>query len=253
MKSVILYYFSGSGNTLKVAMHVKETFEKKGYTCAIKKMEDVESVESKQLSAYEYVGLLFPVAIQSTFPLVWDFISGLPTMENQKIFMIDTMEAFSGGVVGPVKKVLEKKGYHCMAALEVKMISSMRIKPVNNSEMNQKNNRALLESEKFIQDMLDGNCHWGRVPVLSDWMRDISLNRKIWTKTSRQLSLNHEKCIKCKICIKNCPTKALSMVDDKIAIDHTLCMSCMRCVHNCPKDAFLWKGQNVVRIKTTEA
>ncbi len=246
MKSVILYYFSGSGNTLKVATKVKDTFETKLFSCDIKRMEDVENVE---LSNYEYVGLLFPVAIQSTFPLVWDFINRLPKTNNQKIFMIDTMEAFSGGVVGPLRKALEDKGYNCIAALEVKMSSSIRIKDIDKSEMHQKNNKALLASEKFISNMLAGNSSWGRVPVFSDWMRKISASREIWTKTSKQLNLDHDKCIKCKICIKGCPVDALSMVDNKILINHDLCDSCVRCVHNCPKDAFLWKGQNVIRIK----
>lgn len=249
MKSVVLYYFSGSGNTLKIVNKVKDTFETKLFNCDIKKIEAVESVESADISDYEYVGLLFPVAIQSTFPLVWDFIDRLPKVEGQKIFMIDTMEAFSGGVVGPVKKVLENKGYNCIAALEVKMTSSIRTKPINESDVAQKNNKALLESEKFILNMLVGNSKWGRVPVLSDGMRKISEGREVWIKSSRQLSLNHDKCIKCKICVRDCPVKALTLVDEKILINHEFCNSCMRCVHNCPKDVFLWKGKRVTRIK----
>jgi ferredoxin len=244
MKSVVLYYFSGSGNTLQIAKHVKETFEQKNYSCELKKMEDIETVE---LLDYAYVGLFFPVAIQSTFPLVWDFIHRLPKVDHQKIFMIDTMEAFSGGGVGPVKKVLKSKGYNCIGALEVKMISSIRTKSIDPNDLHEKHNKALMESEKFVVRMLEGNSHWGRVPVLSDWMRSISTGSKIWAKSSRQLTLNHAQCVQCKICISVCPVQALSMVDGKVLINHDLCNSCVRCVHHCPKEAFKWKGENVTR------
>lgn len=246
MKSVLLYYFSGSGNTFSIVNQVQKTFEGKFFKCEIKKMEDVENID---LENHDYVGLLFPVAIQSTFPLVWDFIKRMPITKGQKIFMIDTMEAYSGGVVGPVKKVLRKKGYECLGALEVKMSSSMRTKEINRNEVQQKNNKAMIESETFILEMLEGRYKWRRLPVLSDLMRQISKPRRIWTKTSQQLDLNHDQCVKCGVCIRNCPTQALSMVHEKIAIDHERCMSCMRCVHHCPKDAFIWKGQKVIRTE----
>jgi hypothetical protein len=68
---------------------------------------------------------------------------------------------------------------------------------------------------QYLEERLDleGKGHWRRVPLLSDWMRSISTERKIWTKTSEQLSICHD-----------------------------------RCVHSCPKDAFLLKGKHVIRI-----
>ncbi len=107
MKKVILYYFSGTGNTERIVMQVKRRFEIRSYECSIKSMEEKVEPHSE---VYEYIGLLFPVAIQSTFPLVWKFIEDFPSVKNQKIFMVDTMEVFSGGIVGPVRKVLELKG-----------------------------------------------------------------------------------------------------------------------------------------------
>lgn len=246
MKSVILYYFSGSGNTLKIVKGVKEIFEAKSFNCKIEKIESTKAVE---LEDFEYLGLLFPVAIQSTFPLVWDFFHSLPNVKSQKVFMIDTMDAFSGGIVGPLKKVLKKKGYECVGALEVRMSNSIRIKPVESRSIIEKNNKALLESQAFILRMIEGKTQWISFPLISDLIRKISLNPNIWKQTSQHLSLDYDKCILCKKCIKDCPKKALSILDKKIIMNYDLCMACVRCLHHCPKDAFTWKGRPVVTRK----
>lgn len=243
-----IYYFSGSGNTLKVANKVKESFEKHERICELIKMEDLSNgVLVEDLVNIEYIGLMFPVAIQSTFPLVWDFIENLPQVNNQKIFMIDTMEAFSGGIVGPLKKSLKLKGYNCVGALELKMTSSIQTKEIDKQKLHDKNLAAINDVEKFIDKLLVGKTRWGRIPILSDWMRYISTGKGIWVKHSQKLEVDYEACVQCKICIRDCPVKALEFIDEKVVIDHNKCNSCMRCVHHCPVDAFSLKGKKVIR------
>jgi len=53
------------------------------------------------------------------------------------------MEAYSGGIVGPVKKVLQSKGYSCIGAKELKMTSSMSIKPTNSPKLLQRHKKAI--------------------------------------------------------------------------------------------------------------
>lgn len=45
-----------------------------------------------------------------------------------------------------------------------------------------------------------------------------------------------EKCVRCGLCAKNCPTQAISEENLKTA-DGKKCISCMRCVVHCPKSA----------------
>jgi len=243
-----IYYFSGSGNTLKVANKVKESFEKHELICELIKMEDLSNgVLVEDLVNVEYIGLMFPVAIQSTFPLVWDFIEKLPQVNNQKIFMIDTMEAFSGGIVGPLKKSLKLKGYECVGALELKMTSSIQTKEIDKQKLHDKNLVAINDVEKFIDKLLVGKTRWRRIPILSDWMRHISVGKGIWVKHSQKLEIDHEACVHCKMCIRDCPVKALDYISEKVVIDHNKCNSCMRCVHHCPVDAFSLEGKKVIR------
>ncbi len=56
------------------------------------------------------------------------------------------------------------------------------------------------------------------------------------------LSVNREKCIGCKSCMKiGCP--AISMKEGKAKVDETLCVGCNVCAGLCPKDAFETTGK----------
>jgi NADH-quinone oxidoreductase subunit F len=46
--------------------------------------------------------------------------------------------------------------------------------------------------------------------------------------------VDKDKCIKCKLCIKNCPVSAISA---DFVVDNTLCVKCNACIEVCPKDA----------------
>jgi len=145
-KKSLIYYFTGTGNTYRIAIKVKAAFEKLNCSCDLIAMEETDHVF---LDSVDYVGLMFPVAIQSTFPNVWTFIHQLPEGNGQKIFMIDTMESFSGGIVGPLKKQLERKGYICIGSIELKMSSSMNTKNKGLEVLASRNKRAEQEAEIY--------------------------------------------------------------------------------------------------------
>lgn len=46
-----------------------------------------------------------------------------------------------------------------------------------------------------------------------------------------------EKCIGCGDCVDECPTEAISMVDDKAVVDEEACVDCGACVDVCPSEA----------------
>jgi NADH-quinone oxidoreductase subunit F len=54
--------------------------------------------------------------------------------------------------------------------------------------------------------------------------------------------LDQSKCVKCKLCIKNCPVQAIS---DDFVVDTAKCTKCNSCIDMCPKKAIsrVPKGQ----------
>jgi hypothetical protein len=71
------------------------------------------------------IGVGFPVAILSTYPLVWDFIENLPMAQGTEIFMVDTLGGFSGGIVGPIRRKVKNRGYKPVGACEIVMPSNI--------------------------------------------------------------------------------------------------------------------------------
>lgn len=219
-----------------------QVLNENGHEVELNQMEKESTVVDNENST---LGLTFPVAIQSTYPLVWNFVYNLPKVKNVDIFMFDTMGDFSGGVVGPMKKVLSKKGCNCIGTREFKMSSSMNINPKKVEKGKEKNEQSKVDIKLYALDLIHHKTKWSRVPIFSVLMRFISISRKEWTKMSSQIKVS-EDCIQYKACIKNCPITAISLIDNKVAIDHLICNSCMRCVSKCPKNAILVKGQQVL-------
>ena len=49
--------------------------------------------------------------------------------------------------------------------------------------------------------------------------------------------VDKEKCNGCETCVEECPSEAISMVDDKAAVDLETCVDCSVCVDVCPAEA----------------
>ena len=49
--------------------------------------------------------------------------------------------------------------------------------------------------------------------------------------------VNEEKCTGCESCVGECPSEAISMVDDKAVVNIETCVDCGACVDACPVEA----------------
>jgi len=49
--------------------------------------------------------------------------------------------------------------------------------------------------------------------------------------------VDEEKCNGCESCVEECPSEAISMVDDKAVVDLKECVDCGVCVDVCPAEA----------------
>ncbi len=51
------------------------------------------------------------------------------------------------------------------------------------------------------------------------------------------IKVDREKCIGCELCIKDCPARCISLVDEKAEVDNNKCFKCCHCIAICPKGA----------------
>ena len=224
---VDFYYFSGTGNTFLVVKKMQEIFEKNGINANIYKIEDSDP---QKINLEHTIGLGFPIAELSTYDFVWEFIKSLPQANSTGIFMVDTLAGFSGGIVGPLREIVKKKGYNPIGAKEIIMPPNFFY--IEDKETcDRKVKKGLVKAEKYANDIINGKSKWGRVPILSDSINAFStcllkltgmeLNQKLL-----YLNADKEKCNKCGICVRLCPIDNIKMEDDGYPENLMHCQYC---------------------------
>lgn len=234
LDTIDFYYFSGTGNTLLIVKKMQEVFEQHGSTVHLYR---IETADPNTINVQHAIGLGFPVAEQGTYPFVWDFIRSLPASNGTPIFMVDTLMAFSGGIVGPLKKILTQKGYNTIGAKEIIMPNNLFPKKSYDTKNEAKVKRGLEQAEHYANAILRGRSSWRRVPILSDFMGIFSQAPWAWNFLRRgyHLEADREKCVKCGLCAKLCPVENIEL--DEYPEYKDACVICMRCVSFCPKQA----------------
>jgi ferredoxin len=244
MKSTFIdfYYFSGTGNTLLAVRAMAEYFQENNFTVAINR---IEKSKPKEINLSHTIGLAFPVAVQSTYPFVWKFINNLPEADGTDIFMLDTMGAFSGGLVGPLKRVLKKKGYNPIGAKEIVMPNNFTTKQGKQEKHDKIIDKGMKTAKRFAHDLHFGVAKWNAVPI-PNLFNKISTNKKVWDFTRKKMELHviEHDCIKCGICYQLCPVFNINMEEFPEFNEH--CEFCMRCYSYCPTDAIKFKNSKFV-------
>ncbi|EJO5347093.1 EFR1 family ferrodoxin [Clostridium botulinum] len=241
-KPISIYYFTGTGNTYLIVQEIYKSFKNRGYEIHLIPITDESN---KQFKTDNIIGLAFPVAVQSTNPLVWDFIKKMPDTEGTKVFMLDTMQAFSGGVVGPMKKLLIKKGYNCIGAKEFIMPNNMR--KTHKDGLDKIIKKSKIKAEQYVEDLINETSKWRRIAIFSDLMRLCSLPSSLWKSMYKQFTIDRDKCVKCGQCEMLCPTSSIKLQKGGYPVYKESCISCMRCANYCPKNAIKVKGKYLVQ------
>jgi ferredoxin/flavodoxin len=237
-----IYCFSGTGNTWLIASHVADTLRAQGRTVTLHRLE---TTDPSTINPEHVIGLACTVAMFSTYPFVWDFFHRLPTVSGTEVFMMDTLGGFSGGLLGPLKKTLQQKGFKPIGAREFLMPSNY-----GNRNTNAKNEsiiaRAKIKAEKYALDLLNGNTAWHGGGILSSIIRLISKSKKPWRFFAKTLTLDEKTCVKCGLCARLCPVKAIDFTQGQFPTHHSeRCVACMRCIGFCPKQAILYRGKKL--------
>ena len=227
--------FSGTGNTLRVARRMAETFRQRGVTVRLHRME---ATDPGALGSGGAVGLACPVAAQGTYPFVWAFVRALPPGAGRPAFFVDTLAHFSGGLVGPMRRIVAARGYRPLGACEIRMPNNFFPWFVSAETGARKVARGLDRAGAFANALLDGRTRWGRVPLLSDAMGLSSQSGWAWAllRRVRRLKLDAEACTKCGLCARLCPVANIRQEDGPPTFG-SRCVLCMRCAAYCPAGA----------------
>ena len=248
MKSLDLYYFSGTGNTILVVEKLIEVFLKNNIKVNAFKIENSKPGE---VDTGKTIGLAFPVSMQSTLPFIWDFIKKLPdTTSSTEIFMVDTLHAFSGAIVGPLKRVLIKKGYNPVGAKEIIMPNNFKNK-INPEKDKETIEKGLKNAEEYALSLINKNAEWENIPILPLIFYFLVSRRFLWNfvkKYGSKFRIDYSSCTRCGICSEICPVNNIKMPD--FPEHKNKCQLCMKCVMFCPTEAIKIPFIKIKRYKS---
>ncbi|MDR1740598.1 MAG: EFR1 family ferrodoxin [Synergistaceae bacterium] len=246
-RSVALFVFSGTGNTLAAARAAADGLRTYGISVSMNGMHG-----SPSIPADSAVGLAFPVACFSTYPTVRRFIEGLPAGEGREVFVLGTCGGFAGGMQGPLGAALRANGYRTIAAKFLKMPGNYSDTERHGDADREAIERAEAEARSFAIGMIDGSETWGRgIPLLSRMCCALGRTRLPWDFFYRMfpIKVDESLCLgkKCWRCVKICPAGAVSAMGALPSVNPKLCESCQRCVGFCPSGALFHDKRNGVR------
>lgn len=234
--STTIYYFSATGNSLKVARDIADRLGETT-TISIPAMKNM----NPDLSA-EVIGIVFPVYIWGIPAIVSRFIENIGTTNPEKyIFAIATCKSQPGGVLYQLNKKLKKHGFQLSAGFNVKMPGNhivyyetdsveIRNKKFEACEKRldeivaliKNHNTCKIESDSFLKRILGtGILH--------------RLITKSFNKSDKQFWTDSN-CTGCGTCSNICPVKNIEIVDHKPFWLHR-CEQCVACLNLCPNQA----------------
>jgi ferredoxin/flavodoxin len=250
MKSgrISLAVFTGTGNTLLMARVLAGALEGTGRDVRLFAMDRPENFDLPDDAA---LGLAVPLACFSTYPTAWRFIDSLPEGRGREAFFLATMGGMSGGMEGPIRRAVERKGYSPTGACIVKMPSNYANKTIPVEK-----NRAVVEQsgervKKFTAELCGGRSSWGGGGLLAPLFARLAHGRWPWRTFYKifPLAVDRSKCNGCGICRDICPEKNITLTDGRASIG-ALCESCQRCSAFCPAEAVSVPGKPAERYSS---
>lgn len=247
---LIVYYFSGTGNSKNVAMWLSDVAKEQNIECQLINIGQIDRLSIGQPDADALIAFISPVHGFNYPPVMLHFIMRFPKGKNKVLLMNTRAGMLIGKFITPgltgiafylAALILKLKGHSIKAMFPVDLPSNwISVHP----GLNAKTVKYLHEKNKervtaFANRVLSGKSDFRSVrEIIQDIViSPISLGyyfigRFFFAKTyyaSRD-------CDNCDICIKGCPVKAIIKVDKRPYWTFD-CESCMKCMSNCPKKA----------------
>lgn len=224
--------FSPTGNTTYIAELLAKQLE-------VKEVLALEHVKPKALEKDEHLVLLFAIHAFNAPRTVKRFVNNLPKGLYKHISLIGVgcnTTWINHGASKDIKRSLENKSYNIV----VDEVMAMPLTLVMHFP------------DELIQEQLeDADKDVNRISTMIKELkvskRDIALKSHVInfvggaeSGAARMFGLElhaNSDCIKCGLCVEECPEKNISMTEEEKIKFGFKCSMCMRCIYNCPTKA----------------
>lgn len=239
---VDLYYFTGTGNTLLAARELQQTLAARGLQCSLHR---IEKTDPAAVDPTHILGLGFPIAGFTTYPLVWKFINALPRSDGAPAFAFATMGGMAFAAMGPLGRILKSKGYRLAGATQISMPANLWSKKYDPVKTQRAIDKGLAHARRFATAIAEDKAHWRTFPLLGRLLHPLLTSKKMWSSTPDYVKLDRDKCTKCALCVELCPADAIEL-NQEVRLNGK-CQWCLRCVSYCPEQALYYSKDKYQR------
>jgi ferredoxin len=241
----IVFYFSGTGNCLKVAKTIIKELEN-GEIVSMGRQEKYNLIKQ-----YDTIGFIYPTYFWGLPKKVIEFIGDLNLNNNKNAYYysITTYGGSPGNAVYQMYELLfNKHGIKINYGQKLQMFSNYVVlydmsKKIN--EITKQSNEKLLPIINSIKSRENNNVN-KLTKIFSfinkDFIKKVSDMDKNFTVDNN--------CIDCGICKEVCPVKNIEIIENKPQYNHH-CEQCLACIQFCPKKAINYKDVTQKRGRYT--
>lgn len=251
---VVLYVFSGTGNTLKVASLIKKYMNADVTVYRV----SAKSQAAPSPEGFDLVGIGYPIHAFCAPEPILKFVKTLPEVAYRRAFIFKSSgeglhvnDASSQKII----KIMTKKGYDVTLERHVVMPYNMIYR--HSDEMAKQMWIYAKAFVKLICDELEG---FKREKVKKSFLKYAPAGLVGWIETKfahfhgPMFKVDKNKCIECGRCLKVCPENNIVIKNGKYKFGHD-CVLCMGCSFGCPVDAIhvgifkFWKVNGSYRLE----
>jgi ferredoxin len=241
MKTTI-YYFSGTGNSLKVAQDLAERL-KDAELIPIAKIWQEKNLESTT----EKIGFIFPLYYSGLPKIVHDFVDRLDVNRTIYFFTIVTSTGdINEQSLQQLDRLLRKKSKILNAGFYVNMPNNYIIGfDIHSKERQKEFFEIATEEVKSIVDVVNNQENNITQEILEkDVTRSAKINKNFRNSVNESDKAFHvnENCSNCGICEKVCPVNNIILINGIPEWQHK-CQQCLACINFCPEKAIQYRNQ----------
>lgn len=227
----ILYYFSGTGNSLVAAKKIASQIEECTLVPIVYAMNNDQFIIEPSRIIF-----VFPLYFLSFPKIVLDFIDKVELKENVEIICITTRGFKAmGGVFSHFRKILKSKNRKLSMGFYIDMPSNdVTLFNIHSKEEQEELLDAVDDKiHKIVEVILNHKTHYDPEPF--GFMRHFRYKQAYLNhlKTAYKLFYAEKSCSGCGICSFVCPINNI-MIKDKKPIWKDNCQLCEACINFCP-------------------
>lgn len=247
MQNIIIYYFSGTGNTKKITELFAEAFGARGAKVTLR---DIVSCEAPSVEGYDGVGIAYPVHGFNTPEIVTDFAKKLPCGDGKALFAIKTSGEplrLNDASSLELSRIAISKGYRFTGERHYVMPYNMVFR--HSDAMAAK--MLATAKERIPEDaraILNGSLPPLDYPLRARIMTVLcKIERPGMRLNGRLYRVDKDKCIGCMKCVRGCPVGNIKFEDGKFRFGGN-CIGCARCAFGCPANAITTGLLNPIKV-----